>query len=188
MYAMTVFDPNQQAEYFESLYDKYKVASPKHTQFKTFEAIFNQIVPKKPVKNGKLAPEINLPDPSGQNIALSSLKGKIVLIDFWASWCGPCRAESPNVVRLYQRFKDKGFEIYSVSLDKDKDRWMQAIKDDGLGAWKHVSDLKYWSSVAAKAYGVSGIPATFLLDRNGNVVQQGLRGEDLERAVELLCK
>jgi thiol-disulfide isomerase/thioredoxin len=110
-----------------------------------------------------------------------------VLIDFWASWCGPCRRENPTVVRAYQKYKDKGFEIFSVSLDSDKTRWTQAIAQDGLVWPNHVSDLAGWRNAAAGAYGVSSIPATFLLDRNGNIVGTNLRGPALEaRLSELL--
>jgi peroxiredoxin len=127
---------------------------------------------------GQEAPEISLPSPEGKNIALSSLRGKYVLIDFWASWCKPCRAENPNVVRVYNQYKDKGFEIYGVSLDRAKDAWVQAIAADKL-PWVHVSDLQFWSSAAAQTYGVSAIPYTVLLDREGRVVAENLRGAAL---------
>jgi thiol-disulfide isomerase/thioredoxin len=110
---------------------------------------------------------------------LSDLKGKVVLIDFWASWCGPCRRENPNVVNLYKQYKDKGFEVFSVSLDRSRDAWMKAITDDGL-IWKsHVSDLKHWGNEAAQLYGVTSIPRTILLDREGKVIAENLRGEEL---------
>ena len=108
------------------------------------------------------------------------MRGKVVLIDFWASWCGPCRRENPNVVKLYEKYKDKGFEIFSISLDKDKTAWIKAIKDDNLKWTNHVSDLKYWSSEAAKLYGVSSIPSTVLIDKEGRVIAKNLRGRDLE--------
>lgn len=125
------------------------------------------------------APDIALPNPDGEIVKLSSLKGKIVLIDFWASWCGPCRRENPNVVKLYQKYKDSGFEIYSVSLDKDKTAWTNAIKNDEL-TWTHVSDLKFWSSEGAKLYGVSSIPHTVLVDKDGNIIARNLRGSQLD--------
>jgi peroxiredoxin len=128
---------------------------------------------------GSLAPDISLADPNGKQIALSSLKGKYVLLDFWASWCRPCRAENPNIVACYNKFKDKGFEIYSVSLDKEKDPWLEAIKKDGLN-WVHVSDLKEWNSPTALMYNVQGIPANFLLDPYGKIIAKNLRGEALE--------
>ncbi|NJO89869.1 MAG: AhpC/TSA family protein [Chloroflexia bacterium] len=129
---------------------------------------------------GSEAPEIDLPGVDGKNIKLSSLRGKYVLIDFWAAWCGPCRRESPNMVEVYKKYNKKGFEIYSVSLDKSKDAWTAAIEKDNLGAWAHVSDLKYWNSIAAKDYGVDGIPFTVLLDKEGKIVEKGLRGDKLK--------
>ena len=144
----------------------------------------NRVEQMKATAIGSMAPEINLPSPDGQNIALSSLRGKVVLIDFWASWCGPCRMENPNVVRLYNEVKDKGFEVYSVSLDKDKNAWVNAIQKDGL-VWKsHVSDLQFWGSSVVKQYGFSGIPFTVLIDRDGKIIGKGLRGEQLEEAVK----
>lgn len=141
---------------------------------------------------GNVAPEIKLPNPLGKSIALSSLRGQAVLIDFWASWCGPCRAENPNVVNAYNKYKAakfkhaKGFTIYSVSLDKGKDQWIGAINQDGL-VWKnHVSDLKWWYSDAAKAYGVQSIPTNWLINEKGVIVAKNLRGEALEQALENL--
>ncbi len=129
---------------------------------------------------GEIAPEIVLPNPAGKMVSLSSLKGKVVLIDFWASWCGPCRRESPNMVRIYNLYKDKGFEIFGVSLDKSEEGWLAAIEKDKL-TWTHVSDLKYWQSAAAKEYGVSSIPFTLLIDKNGRILAKGLRGAELEK-------
>ena len=136
---------------------------------------------------GSQAPEINLADTSGKPISLSSLKGKYVLIDFWASWCGPCRAENPNVVRLYQQYKDKGFEIYGVSLDRpgQKQAWINAIQKDGIH-WYHVSDLQGWGSSAAQLYMVSSIPQTVLLDKNGVIIAKGLRSAALEQKLKAL--
>lgn len=126
------------------------------------------------------APEIALPDPEGDTIKLSSTRGSVVLIDIWAAWCGPCRRENPNLVRLYDLYHDKGFQIYQVSIDKTRQAWLKGIKEDGLEKWIHVSDLKYWSSVVVPLYKIESIPANFLLDREGNIIASGLRGETLQ--------
>jgi len=128
---------------------------------------------------GKQAPQLNLPDVNGKTISLSSFRGKYLLIDFWASWCGPCRMENPNVVKVYNEFKDKNFTILGVSLDKEKEPWRQAIQDDKL-TWTHVSDLKYWSSEAVEVFQFDGIPFNVLLDPQGKIIAQELRGETLE--------
>lgn len=135
---------------------------------------------------GKKAPELNFPDPNGKNISLNSLKGKIVLLDFWASWCRPCRAENPNVVRLYDNYKDKGFTIYSYSLDKDAEKWKNAIQQDGLTWPYHTSDLKGWQAAGSAIYNVQSIPQTFLIGRDGNIIDIGLRGRELEEKLKEL--
>ncbi|MBL7811683.1 MAG: TlpA family protein disulfide reductase [Bacteroidetes bacterium] len=134
---------------------------------------------------GAVAPEINLSQPDGKTLALSSLKGKYVLIDFWASWCGPCRRENPFNVNLYKKFHPKGFEVYGVSLDDDAGKWRSAIAKDSL-TWYHVSDLGGWGSSAAKLYQVKSIPATYLLDKEGKIIAKGLRGEQLQAKLEEL--
>ncbi len=130
------------------------------------------------------APEIVQADTAGMMRKLSDLKGKVVLIDFWASWCGPCRKENPTVVAAYKKYRDKGFEIFSVSLDQDKGRWLNAIQQDGLIWPNHVSDLRSWQNQAAGLYGVSSIPKTVLLDRNGIITDHNLRGEALEKKLK----
>lgn len=127
---------------------------------------------------GVAAPEITLPTPTGKEVSLSDFRGKYVLIDFWASWCGPCRRENPNVVRAYNQYKNENFTILGVSLDNNKDKWLKAIKDDAL-TWTHISDLKGWQSIAARDYRVSGIPVNFLVDPEGNIIATNLREDDL---------
>lgn len=150
------------------------------------KALIKRLEPLKTLAVGKAAPNITLPSPEGQPLSLSSLKGKYVLIDFWASWCGPCRQENPNVVRMYNQYKDKGFEIFGVSLDESKEKWLGAIQKDQL-TWQHVSDLKGWQSAAAQLYNIQAIPQTVLLDKEGKIIARNLRGPALEAKVaELL--
>ena len=137
---------------------------------------------------GAVAPDLAFTSPEGKTLKLSDLRGKVVLLDFWASWCRPCRMENPNVVAAYKKFKDKGFAIYSVSLDQNGDSWKAAIQQDGLAWPNHVSDLKGWQSEPARIYGVQGIPAQFLLDKDGKIIAKNLRGEQLEQKLAELLK
>ncbi len=179
--------------------DRLKKEIPNSSYTKDFVAVYEQFnqqaaaaqAQKQAVEStavGAQAPEIDLPNPDGKNIKLSSLKGKVVLIDFWASWCGPCRMEMPNVVNTYNKYKAKGFTVYSVSLDKEANAWKNSIKSLGMTWENQVSDLKFWQCEAAQRYGVNGIPATFLLDKDGKIVATNLRGAELEKKVAELLK
>lgn len=133
------------------------------------------------------APEFSQPDAAGNPVSLSSFKGKYVLLDFWASWCGPCRRDNPNVVKAYNEFKDKNFTVFGVSLDQNKDAWQKAIQQDGL-AWTQVSDLKFWNNDAAVLYGVQAIPANFLIDPQGNIIAQDLHGDEIAETLRRVIK
>ncbi|HKL40050.1 MAG TPA: TlpA disulfide reductase family protein [Cryomorphaceae bacterium] len=143
----------------------------------------NQVRMENLLAPGTMAPEIALPNPNGEIIQLSDLRGNYVLIDFWASWCKPCRLENPNVVRMYNKYSDENFEILGVSLDRNKEKWVNAIADDNL-QWPHVSDLKFWQSAAAELYNVKSIPFTVLVDPDGKVIATKLRGKALEQKLD----
>ena len=143
-------------------------------------------VGEKPITSA-IAPDITLPDTSGKPFSLSSLKGKYVLVDFWASWCGPCRAENPNVVEAYNKFKSKNFTILGVSLDKERGPWLDAIKNDGL-TWNHISDLKFWNSQAVSLFNFDAIPYNVLIDPSGKIIAKELRGSDLQATLANVLK
>ncbi|HEY0030409.1 MAG TPA: TlpA disulfide reductase family protein [Bacteroidia bacterium] len=165
----------------EGLYAKYP-ASP------YIKAFHEGVAASKKIAPGTMAPEINMNTPEEKPLALSSLRGKVVLIDFWASWCGPCRAENPNVVKAYNKYKSKGFDIYSVSLDKDMDKWKQAIMADKLSWKSHVCDFKFWQSPVVALYNFNSIPTNVLIDKEGKIIAKNLRGEELDKKLEELFK
>ena len=171
-----ILDRDQYFDTYLAVSEKLKKEWPDYAVSKEFVSSVDRM---KSLAIGQPAPEISLPDTTGKVVKLSSMKGKYVLLDFWAKWCGPCRQENPNVVRAYHKYKDKGFTVFGVSLDRSKQDWMNAIKQDGL-VWTHVSDLKYWQSEAAKTYNITGIPFSLLLDPNGVIIAKNLRGAALD--------
>jgi thiol-disulfide isomerase/thioredoxin len=175
------------AEAYKKKYNDSPIASTMENQAFQIESAYNEYLQSlNGSSSSQLAPEISMKDPIGKVRKLSSLRGKYVLIDFWASWCGPCRRESPNVVKMYKQYKDKGFAVFSVSLDNNAAAWKQAITADGLIWADHVCDLMGWDTPMTQLYGFNSIPHTVLVDKEGKILATGLRGEDLEQKLKEL--
>ena len=176
IYGSQMIDQDKNYTFLDSVANELLLANPTNFHVQNLVA---SVDAKKTLAVGSEAPDIALPSPDGEVISLSSLRGKYVLIDFWAAWCRPCRAENPNVVRVYNDYAGENFEILGVSLDKTRDAWITAIAQDGL-PWLHVSDLKFWRSEAAQTYQIRAIPATYLIDPDGKIIAKNLRGATLE--------
>ena len=172
---------------YEQLKERYNLLGEKAKASAQGKAIAAQIAKLESTAIGQIAPNFTITTPEGESISLYDIKGKVKLIDFWASWCGPCRGENPHVVEIYKEYHPKGLEIFGVSLDNNKEAWVKAIADDGL-VWKHGSDLKGWQSAPAQLYSVSGIPHTVLLDENNKIIAKNLRGDELKQKIAELMK
>ncbi len=177
--AIQALEPDKYPEVYKALDKGLSDKFPKDKNVQMFHEVVSRVLS---TAIGQPAPDIRMTSPDGKELALSDYRGKVVLIDFWASWCGPCRREMPNVVAAYDRFKNKGFEIFGVSLDKEKGRWVEAIQSDKI-TWPQVSDLKAWQSDAARLYNVQSIPYTVLVDREGLILAKNLRGAELEEKI-----
>lgn len=183
-YAISSLDPASYEEEMVKYAEQLKGKFPGNDAVRDFIAKMERL---KVVAVGQKAPTFEMASTDGSMVKLSDFRGKYVLLDFWASWCGPCRQESPNLVKAYNKYKDKGFTILSVSLDDNKVSWLKAIKDDNL-TWTHVSELKQWNSAVARQYQVDAIPASFLLDKQGVILKKNLRGEELEKFLNKTLK
>ena len=172
---------------YEQLKERYNLLGEKAKASAQGKAIAAQIAKLESTAIGQIAPNFTITTPEGESISMYDIKGKVKLIDFWASWCGPCRGENPHVVEIYKEYHPKGLEIFGVSLDNNKEAWVKAIADDGL-VWKHGSDLKGWQSAPAQLYSVSGIPHTVLLDENNKIIAKNLRGDELKQKIAELLK
>lgn len=172
---------------YEQLKERYNLLGEKAKASAQGKAIAAQIAKLESTAIGQIAPNFTITTPEGESISLYDIKGKVKLVDFWASWCGPCRGENPHVVEIYKEYHPKGLEIFGVSLDNNKEAWVKAIADDGL-VWKHGSDLKGWQSAPAQLYSVSGIPHTVLLDENNKIIAKNLRGDELKQKIAELLK
>lgn len=180
LFGMQLMDQSQHVAFADSIAGIYQNARGDVPLVKN---LVDNVKSLKSLQVGNEAPNLKLANPEGDTVSLHSLRGKVVLIDFWAAWCKPCRVENPKVVDVYEKYHDKGFEIYGVSLDRKKEDWVKAIKKDGL-PWIHVSDLQHYNSKAAEKYNVNAIPFTVLLDREGKIIAKGLRAEGLRKELE----
>lgn len=184
-----VLDPSKDWRYFvkvdSSLYKTFPDYDPVITLHSQVQELVSakgpQTATPAQAESEREAPEIKLPSPKGDTITLSSTRGSIVLLDFWAAWCPPCRQENPNLVKAYDQYHKRGFQIFQVSLDKSKDAWMKGIQDDQLGRWIHVSDVQYWNSIVVPLYKIESIPTNYLLDKEGRIIAANLRGERLQQ-------
>jgi peroxiredoxin len=191
-----VLNPTKDLKYFikvdssmYSLYPDYEPVKTLHEQVKEMVSKVRGETSASPgTESGTEAPEISLPTPEGDTLKLSSTRGSVVLLDFWAAWCAPCRQENPNLVKAFNDYHKKGFQIFQVSLDKTKEAWMKGIQDDHLEKWIHVSDIKYWNSIVVPLYKIESIPCNFLLDREGRIIASNLRGERLQTKLAELFK
>lgn len=183
--------PEEYLDIYKALDKGLTTKYPDNKDIKSFHGMVQQtemmVSRTEAIKIGNEAPELILPMPNDKDLALTSLRGKVVLVDFWASWCAPCRKELPNVKRAYEKYKNKGFEILGVSLDKDRDAWIEAISKEGL-TWPQVSDLKFWQSEAVQVYAIQSIPYTVLIDKEGKIIATDLRGADLDKKLSEVLK
>lgn len=175
-YGLQRMDPEQYYTFFDSVSTELSKELPENAIVMNLAQMVNT---RRTLAIGAEAPEISLQTPEGETLSLSSLRGNYVLVDFWAAWCKPCRAENPNIVRAYNEFKDNNFKVLGVSLDRTREAWLQAIEQDGL-PWYHISDLKYWNSEVTRSYQISGIPASYLIDPDGKIIAKNLRGPRLQ--------
>ena len=182
--ALQMLDPQKYPDVYEQLDKGLGLKYPQHPMVQMLHKMAARQAALAP---GTPCPEIALPGPDGKEVRLSSFRGKIVLIDFWASWCKPCRSDMPFMVQLYKKYKNKGFEILGISLDKEKENWLQAIKQDGI-IWPQASDLKFWNSEVVSLFNIEAIPYTILVDKEGKIIAKGLRGPELEEKLKQLLE
>jgi thiol-disulfide isomerase/thioredoxin len=183
-FILSVFSKDWGADFTKENYNKF---SEEIKSSEYGKRILNYIDLNKGIKIGSRYADFEITDKNGKNKRLSEFLGEITLLEFWASWCGPCRKENPNLVKTYKKYKPKGFEIFAISLDKDKDKWLKAIEKDNL-EWPNFCDLQVWENEASLTYGVYAIPENFLIDKNGEIVARNIRGEELNEKLALLFK